>query len=139
VLDLTVSEALQFFSATTRGPACACSRSPTSASSTCASGSRCRRSRAAKRSASSSPRTGRNAAPGSLGKLRAGGEQAAARAERLFLFDEPTTGLHFDDIAKLLRAFRRLDRCGHSLLVVEHNLDVIRAADWIIDLGSRGR
>ncbi|MHB8667818.1 MAG: excinuclease ABC subunit UvrA [Burkholderiales bacterium] len=56
----------------------------------------------------------------------------------LFLFDEPTTGLHFDDIATLLGAFRRLLAEGHSLMVIEHNLDVIRAADWIIDLGPEG-
>ncbi|MEO7725821.1 MAG: excinuclease ABC subunit UvrA, partial [Burkholderiales bacterium] len=56
----------------------------------------------------------------------------------LFLFDEPTTGLHFDDVAKLLRAFRQLIAAGNSLVVIEHNLDVIGAADWIIDLGPEG-
>ena len=60
------------------------------------------------------------------------------RRGSLFLFDEPTTGLHFDDVAKLLRAFERLIEAGHSLLVIEHNLDVIRAVDWIIDLGPEG-
>ena len=57
---------------------------------------------------------------------------------KLFLFDEPTTGLHFDDIAKLLQSFGRLIAAGHSLVVIEHNLDVIRAADWMIDLGPEG-
>ncbi|MDP1954776.1 MAG: excinuclease ABC subunit UvrA [Polaromonas sp.] len=56
----------------------------------------------------------------------------------LFLFDEPTTGLHFDDIAKLMRALRRLLDAGHSLIIIEHNLDVIRSADWLIDLGPEG-
>jgi len=56
----------------------------------------------------------------------------------LFLFDEPTTGLHFDDIATLLKAFDQLLARGHSLVVIEHNRDVIRAADWIVDLGPEG-
>ena len=57
---------------------------------------------------------------------------------KLFLFDEPTTGLHFDDVAKLLRAFRQLIAAGHSLIVIEHNLDVIRSSDWIVELGPEG-
>ena len=61
--------------------------------------------------------------------------QPVATKGILFMFDEPTTGLHFDDIAKLMRAFNRLLQAGHSVLVIEHNLDVIRAADWLIDLG----
>ena len=56
----------------------------------------------------------------------------------LFLFDEPTTGLHFDDISKLLQSFERLILNGGSVLVIEHNLDLIQAADWIIDLGPEG-
>jgi excinuclease ABC subunit A len=56
----------------------------------------------------------------------------------LFIFDEPTTGLHFDDINKLLGAFRRLIEAGASVLIIEHNLDVIKSADWIIDLGPEG-
>jgi excinuclease ABC subunit A len=56
----------------------------------------------------------------------------------LYILDEPTTGLHFDDIAKLLAAFRKLVEAGHTLLVIEHNLDVIKTADHIIDLGPDG-
>jgi excinuclease ABC subunit A len=56
----------------------------------------------------------------------------------LFLFDEPTTGLHFDDIAKLLQSFEKLIINGASILVIEHNIDLIQAADWIIDLGPEG-
>ncbi|WP_206999675.1 excinuclease ABC subunit UvrA [Trinickia mobilis] len=68
---------------------------------------------------------------------QARGKQGAS-AGRLFMFDEPTTGLHFDDIAKLMRSFNKLLAGGHSLIVIEHNLDVIRAADWLIDLGPEG-
>ena len=56
----------------------------------------------------------------------------------LYILDEPTTGLHFDDIARLLVGFRKLLSVGHTLLVIEHNLDVIKTADWIIDLGPEG-
>jgi excinuclease ABC subunit A len=74
------------------------------------------------------------------GHLAAAGSVLSSTTHRgkLFLFDEPTTGLHFEDVAKLLKAFRKLLVAGHSLLVIEHNLDVIRAADWIIDLGPEG-
>ena len=83
---------------------------------------------------------------GEAQRLKLAGHLADAAAKavtasangKLFLFDEPTTGLHFDDVAKLLRAFAKLRAAGHSLLVIEHNLDVMRASDWIIDLGPEG-
>ena len=70
-------------------------------------------------------------------KLASHLSQATSRGT-LYICDEPTTGLHFDDISKLLSAFERLVNNGGSLLIIEHNLDVIRAADWIIDLGPEG-
>ncbi len=60
------------------------------------------------------------------------------RIRTLYIFDEPTTGLHFDDVSKLLSAFRRLIEAGGSILVIEHNLEVIKTADWVIDLGPEG-
>ncbi|MBQ0920724.1 excinuclease ABC subunit A [Hydrogenophaga aromaticivorans] len=71
-------------------------------------------------------------------KSASASRQPVSRKGTLFLFDEPTTGLHFDDIAKLMRSLRKLLEAGHSLVVIEHNLDVIRAADWLIDLGPEG-
>ena len=62
----------------------------------------------------------------------------SATSRPLFIFDEPTTGLHFDDIAKLLAAFRRLIELGATVLIIEHNMDVLKAAAWIIDLGPEG-
>jgi excinuclease ABC subunit A len=56
----------------------------------------------------------------------------------LFIFDEPTTGLHFHDIDKLLSSFNQLIEVGHSVIVIEHNMDVIKCADWLIDLGPEG-
>ena len=68
------------------------------------------------------------------------GPRPAGRFKRrlLYIFDEPTTGLHFDDVSKLLAAFRRLIEAGGSIVVIEHNLEVIKTADWVIDLGPEG-
>jgi excinuclease ABC subunit A len=66
------------------------------------------------------------------------GENKRRLIRTLYIFDEPTTGLHFDDVSKLLSAFRRLIEAGGSILVIEHNLEVIKTADWVIDLGPEG-
>ena len=77
--------------------------------------------------------------PGSREMMRpAAGHDAKHRHRILYIFDEPTTGLHFDDVSKLLAAFRRLIDAGGSILVIEHNLEVIKTADWVIDLGPEG-
>jgi excinuclease ABC subunit A len=65
-------------------------------------------------------------------------DETRRRRRLLYIFDEPTTGLHFDDVSKLLSAFRRLIDAGGSILVIEHNLEVIKTADWVIDLGPEG-
>jgi excinuclease ABC subunit A len=139
VLDLTVSEALAFFSADQE----VCLRLAPLAEVgldylrlgqpvPTLSGGEAQRLKLAGHLADSAVRS----QPSKKG-ARVAGNDGAGRGS-LFLFDEPTTGLHFDDVAKLLRAFRRLIDAGNSLLVIEHNLDVIRAADWVIDLGPEG-
>jgi excinuclease ABC subunit A len=67
-----------------------------------------------------------------------GGDAPKRKRHMLYIFDEPTTGLHFDDVSKLLFAFRRLIDTGGSIVVIEHNLEVIKTADWVIDLGPEG-
>ncbi|HKD02648.1 MAG TPA: excinuclease ABC subunit UvrA [Terriglobales bacterium] len=73
-----------------------------------------------------------------IGRPSGSQEGARRRIRTLYIFDEPTTGLHFDDVSKLLSAFRRLIDAGGSILVIEHNLEVIKTADWVIDLGPEG-
>ena len=68
----------------------------------------------------------------------ASGSEGRLKRRLLYIFDEPTTGLHFDDVSKLLAAFRRLIDAGGSIVVIEHNLEVIKTADWVIDLGPEG-
>jgi excinuclease ABC subunit A len=76
---------------------------------------------------------------GEAQRIKIAAHLASFGGERLlYILDEPTTGLHFDDISKLLAAFRKLIEAGHTLLVIEHNLDVVKTADYIIDLGPEG-
>lgn len=74
----------------------------------------------------------------SVARPRSAEDEAASGAEKrptLFVFDEPTTGLHFEDVRILLLAFQRLVDAGHSVLIIEHHLEVLKCADWLIDLG----
>jgi excinuclease ABC subunit A len=73
-----------------------------------------------------------------IGRPLKSGEGMHRKRRVLYIFDEPTTGLHFDDVSKLLSAFRRLIDAGGSIVVIEHNLEVIKTADWVIDLGPEG-
>ena len=82
------------------------------------------------------PKSNREA-PDTVEPGRHGGKRPIPKGV-LYIFDEPTTGLHFDDVSKLLAAFRRLIDAGGSILVIEHNLDVVKMADWVIDLGPEG-
>jgi excinuclease ABC subunit A len=74
----------------------------------------------------------------SRGAQGSSGSEGRLKRRLLYIFDEPTTGLHFDDVSKLLAAFRRLIEAGGSIVVIEHNLEVIKTADWVIDLGPEG-
>jgi excinuclease ABC subunit A len=72
------------------------------------------------------------------GRTGAAEDDGRRKRRMLYIFDEPTTGLHFDDVSKLLAAFRRLIDIGGSIVVIEHNLEVIKTADWVVDLGPEG-
>jgi excinuclease ABC subunit A len=139
VLNLTVKEALQFFAAVPRITEklrvleeVGLGYLRLGQSATTLSGGEAQRMKLA---AHLQPRSLQERTPEKSGTS---GNGARRRVRSLYIFDEPTTGLHFDDVSKLLAAFRRLIDAGGSVLVIEHNLDVIKTADWVIDLGPEG-
>jgi excinuclease ABC subunit A len=143
VLNLTVKEALQFFSGVPKIidklrvlEEVGLGYLRLGQSATTLSGGEAQRMKLA---AHLTPRSrDDNSAPTDDRQNGRGPSRKAAKRTILYIFDEPTTGLHFDDVSKLLAAFRRLIEAGGSLVVIEHNLDVIKAADWVIDLGPEG-
>ncbi|HSA93196.1 MAG TPA: excinuclease ABC subunit UvrA [Terriglobales bacterium] len=139
VLNLTVREAMQFFSVVPKIvdrlrvlDEVGLSYLRLGQSATTLSGGEAQRLKLAARLGSSG-----RAAAAELGRASRHKEEKQP-PHVLYMFDEPTTGLHFDDISKLLAAFRRLIEAGGTVLVIEHNLDVIKTADWVIDLGPEG-
>ena len=121
VLDMTVEEGAEFFKAVPRS-ATSWKRSIASGLATSRSGNRPPRSPAARRSASNWPKELSRRATG----------------QTLYILDEPTTGLHFEDVSKLLEVLHALVDQGNTVIVIEHNLEVIKTADWIIDIGPEG-
>jgi excinuclease ABC subunit A len=142
VLNLTVKEALQFFSGVPKITdklrvleEVGLGYLRLGQSATTLSGGEAQRMKLA---AHLSPRSRDDRPARAEGESGNGASRRSSPRRTLYIFDEPTTGLHFDDVSKLLAAFRRLIDAGGSLIVIEHNLDVIKAADWVIDLGPEG-
>jgi excinuclease ABC subunit A len=143
VLNLTVKEALQFFSGVPKITdklrvleEVGLGYLRLGQSATTLSGGEAQRMKLA---AHLTPRVREERAPKAADNEAGSGSTRKSSPRRtLYIFDEPTTGLHFDDVSKLLAAFRRLIEAGGSLIVIEHNLDVVKAADWVIDLGPEG-
>jgi excinuclease ABC subunit A len=143
VLDLTVKEALQFFSGVPKVTdklrvleEVGLGYLRLGQSATTLSGGEAQRMKLAAHLQPRRESSKQDCPPDAEGSAKA--PKKAAKPRTLYIFDEPTTGLHFDDISKLLAAFRRLIDAGGSIIVIEHNLDVIKTADWVIDLGPEG-